>query len=210
MANNNDSINLKQFDTDCRNIYIFDDIDNMIALNIKKQIDNIVKQDNEVIEYNKAELEKLYGKEVESINFKKHIPEINIYLSTYGGSCYDGLQIFDAISALNKHCPVNIIVSGKCMSMGIVILLAVPYKNRFATENATFLIHQPSSMAFGKAADLEDATAETKRLTDIIYKIIVDNTDITQEDVEKNYNTKKDWILTSDEAKDLKLIYKVK
>jgi ATP-dependent protease ClpP protease subunit len=72
------------------------------------------------------------------------------------------------------------------------------------------LIHQASSVAIGKSADLEDQTAETKRLTDLMYKIIVDNTDITDEDVEKNYKMKKDWILTSEEAKDLKLIYKVK
>jgi ATP-dependent protease ClpP protease subunit len=94
--------------------------------------------------------------------------------------------------------------------MGIIILLSVPYKNSYATENSTFLIHQASSVAIGKSADLEDQTAETKRLTDLMYKIIVDNTDITDEDVEKNYKMKKDWILTSEEAKDLKLIYKVK
>lgn len=210
MLNNNDSICLRQFDTDNRSIYIFDDIDHICALSIEKQIVSLIKQDNEVIDYNKRELETLYGKDVDSINFKKHIPEVNIYLNTYGGVCYDGLQIYDAISNLTKHCNVNITVSGKCMSMGIIILLSVPYKNRYATENSTFLIHQASSVAIGKSADLEDQTAETKRLTDLMYKIIVDNTDITDEDVEKNYKMKKDWILTSEEAKDLKLIYKVK
>lgn len=209
--NENDTISLNKFNEKNRSIYIFNDIDEAIALNIQRDINRIICDDNSIIAENKKALSSIINeKDIEKIDFNKYIPEVNIYLNTFGGSVYDGLSIYDSISVLNKHCKVNITVTGKCMSAGILILLAVPYKQRFGTEQSTFMIHQASSFNAGMAADLEDQTAEVKRITDIVYKIIMENTDITQEDVDKNYNMKKDWILTSEEAKNLKLIYKIK
>lgn len=209
--NENDSISLQKFNDKIRDLYIFTDIDDAAALDLQRASSRIIKDDLDIIEKNKSALLSLYDeKDIEKIDFKKYIPEINIYINTFGGSVYSGLNIYDTITNLNKHCRVNIIAAGKCMSAGILILLSVPYKQRYCTEMTTFMIHQASSFNVGMAADLEDQTAEVKRLTDITYNIIMENTDITQEEVDKNYNMKKDWILTAEEAKTLKLVYKIK
>jgi len=110
---------------------------------------------------------------------------------------------------LNNHCKTNITATGACMSTGICILLSVPYEQRFATKNTTFLIHQASSVAIGKTADLEDDVKEAKRLTEMIYKLIIEETAITRKELEDNYSRKKDWILTSEEALKLKIISKI-
>ena len=209
--NENDSVSLTRFNEKNRTIYIFNNIDDTVALDIQRQANRIITEDKTIIAENKKALRGIFDeKDIEKIDFKKYIPEVNIFISTYGGSVYDGLSIYDTILNLNKHCTVNITVTGKCMSVGIPILLSVPYKQRFCTETSTFMIHQASSINVGTSADLEDQSSEVKRLTEVSYKIIVENTDITQEDVDKNYNMKKDWILTPEEAKKLKLVYKIK
>ena len=209
--NDNDNITLQKFNDKIRDIYIFTDIDDTASLDLQRATSRIIKDDLDTIEKNKISLLSLYDeKDIDKIDFKKYIPEVNIYLNTYGGSVYSGLNIYDTITNLNKHCKVNIIATGKCMSAGIPILLSVPYKQRYCTEMTTFMIHQASSISIGPAAELEDQTAEVKRLTNMTYQIITENTDITQEDVDKNYNMKKDWILTAEEAKTLKLVYKIK
>ena len=115
-----------------------------------------------------------------------------------------GLYVQDA-----KKCINNIIAKGKCMSAGIIILLSVPLEQRIATSSTTFMIHQASSIAIGKTADMEDDVKEAKRLNEIMFNIIKNNTAITQEDLDKNYDRKADWMLTAKEALKLKLISKI-
>ena len=56
---------------------------------------------------------------------------------------------------------------------------------------------------------MENDTKEIKRLTDLIFNIISENTAITKEQLEENYNKKDDWIFTAEEAKKLKLISEI-
>ena len=137
--------------------------------------------------------------------------DINIYLQTYGGSVYDGFATHDIISEhVNKHSfDINIKCSGHIMSMGIILLLSVPYENRFAFKNTSFMIHQMSSCKFGKLQEMEEDVAETKRLNDMLTDIILKNTDISKEQLEKVYKEKLDWYINAEEALKLKLISKI-
>ena len=86
------------------------------------------------------------------------------------------------------------------MSMGIPILLSVPYEQRFCYKYTTFMIHQASGISIGKLKDMEDSVKETKRLNDIMYNIIIENTTITKEELDLNFNKKEDWFLTPEEG----------
>lgn len=62
---------------------------------------------------------------------------IEFYLSTCGGSCYDGLSLYDVIEA--SKTPIEVICAGKIMSMGIIVALGA--KARKGYRNTTFMIH---------------------------------------------------------------------
>lgn len=197
---------LQTFDVTKRNLYITEDIDEKISDDIIRWVTNLITGDNNIIDENKKTLKAFFG---HNINEDIKIPDVNVWLDTYGGACYQGYAIHDMLTTLNNHCKTNITATGACMSAGICILLSVPYEQRFATKNTTFLIHQASTVAIGKTADLEDDVKEAKRLTEMIYKLIIEETAITRKELEDNYSRKKDWILTSEQALKLKLISKI-
>lgn len=198
---------LKNFNLSHRDIFIYTSIDEESNKDLCNSINSIRLEDNNIIENNKIIINYLY--KTNNIDYTSNIPDINIYLNTYGGSVYSGFDMYDTIKDLTNYCNVNIIVKGKCMSMGIPILLAVPYEHRFATASTTFMIHQVSSGSVGKCADLEEDVKESKRVNQMIFNIIKENTLISQEDLSKNYNTKADWYLTAKDALKLKLISKI-
>ena len=59
---------------------------------------------------------------------------IKLYLSTYGGGCYDGLALYDVIEA--SQTPIEVVCTGKIMSMGIIVALGA--KVRKGYRNTTF------------------------------------------------------------------------
>lgn len=201
---------LQNFDLTTRNIYLYDDIDSVSAVNLLKSINEIIIKDNELIEKNIMLINQIYkNANLEFLKNKENIPDINIYLNSFGGTCYGGFSLFDNIKNLNNHCKTNIIASGAVMSMGVVILLSVPFEQRTCTKNTTFMIHQASGFNIGKAADMEEHLKETKRLTDKCFNIISENTDISKKTLKENYDKKEDWFLTADEALKLKIISKI-
>lgn len=199
---------IKEFTTN-RNLLIFGDICEDETYNFVKNCNELIENDNSVIQNNDKVLQYVYGNNVK-LHTKDYIPEVNIYLNSLGGNCYDGYAIIDKIRELNNHCKVNIIATGSCMSMAIPILLTVPYENRFCTKFTTLLIHQAGGSAMGTTKDIEDEVKEMKRLTNISYDIIIENTGITREMLENNYNKKEDWIIDAEEAKNLGIIKEIK
>lgn len=137
------------------------------------------------------------------------IPSLIINLNTPGGDCYAGLAMHDLIKDNKYPGDINIIAQGHVMSMGIPILLSIPFEGRFAYSNTTFMIHSASGLAIGCVDEIEDSLAEIKRLNKIIYKIITDNTKITQEQLEHYEERKKDWIIDAQTALELGLISKI-
>lgn len=204
-----DKIELQQFDLKDRNLYLFGDINNDMTFDFIKSINTIVQKDKEIWENNDKAIQAVYGHPGSSVTAKLGFPEVNVYLNSVGGYCYEGFAIYDALQRLNKHCKVNIIVTGACMSMAIPIVLSVPLKQRKCTKYTTFLIHQCSGLAVGKASELEDETTEIKRLTEFVYNIIKDSTSITKEELDDNYSKRKDWIITAEEALANKIISEI-
>lgn len=198
---------LKNIDTTNRDIFIYKEINEDTSEKLNKDINDIIFLDNNIINNNKYILDYLYKNN--NINHQQLIPPVNIYLETFGGVMYSALNMYDSIKILNEHAKTNIIAKGKCMSAGILILLSVPLEQRIATSSTTFMIHQVSSIAIGKTADMEDDVKEAKRLNEISFNIIKNNTAITQEDLDKNYDRKVDWMLTAKEALKLKLISRI-
>lgn len=127
---------------------------------------------------------------------------IRFYLSTGGGTCYDGMALHDVIEA--SLTPVEVICTGKIMSMGVVVALGA--KVRRAYRNTTFMIHQIQGISIGSLREMEDTVAEASRINDMLFRIIKEKTNITDGQLNDVVQNRKDWFLTADEAFELGIV----
>jgi len=130
---------------------------------------------------------------------------IEFYLSTCGGSCYDGLSLYDVIET--SQTPVEVICTGKIMSMGVIVALGA--KVRKAHKNTTFMIHQVNGLSFGTLRDMQDTVAEATRINEMLFRIIQSKTLITEAQLHDVLESKKDWYLTAKEALDLGILTEI-
>ena len=161
-----------------------------------KQVDQSSISDltKSIIEINEHDryLEKLYV-----IYNMSYTPKpIEIMIDSYGGSVY---QCFGLLSVMEKSVtPIHTIVTGCAMSCGFMMLICG--HKRFAHKLSTPLYHQVSSVAWGKLKDIEEDAAETRRLQDILEKITLEKTKISEKKLKKVYRDKFDWFMTTEEA----------
>ena len=83
---------------------------------------------------------------LESENPKK---EISMYINSPGGVVSAGLSIYDTMQYIRS--PVSTICLGMAASMGSLLLTAGEKDMRFATPNASVMVHQPSGGFRGQA-----------------------------------------------------------
>ena len=131
------------------------------------------------------------------------IKPINIYINTYGGSCYDGLGIYDIAEKITA--PIRTVAMGKCCSMGVPLILMG--SERCATKRTRFMIHQPSGGAVGQASDIKITHEEIQLIQREMYNIISEKTGQTYEQVEKDCDRDK-W-MSAQEALDYGIITKI-
>ena len=103
-----------------------------------------------------------------------------------------------APSRESSNTPVEVICTGKIMSMGVIV--AHGAKVRKAYRNTTFMMHQVSGLSFGTLREMEDTVAEASRINEILFNIIKSKTKVTQEQLDEVLQKKKDRFLTAEEA----------
>ena len=100
--------------------------------------------------------------------------KIQIYINSYGGSIFAGLSVADEI--LKSTLPVYTVVDGCCASAAT--LFSVVAKKRFIKPHSYMLIHQLSSVCWGKHEEFRDELVNQKRLMDMIKNIYTTYTKI--------------------------------
>jgi ATP-dependent Clp protease protease subunit len=97
---------------------------------------------------------------------------INMYITSGGGSVYDGLAVYDVMQYIK--CPVHTYVTGWAASMGSFIAQAGEPGHRYILPRAMTMIHQPSSGTRGKVSDMEIDLIEgiriKKEMTELYVK----------------------------------------
>jgi ATP-dependent Clp protease protease subunit len=129
-----------------------------------------------------------------------HMP-IEFYINSPGGSVVDGLALYDVMHTISA--PVNTTCVGTAASMG-AILLCGGTGTRSALPNSRIMIHQVSSGARGKSADLRIQMAETDKLENILFQILADKTGKTFKQIAKDCD--RDYYMSAEEAKAYGLI----
>lgn len=171
-------------------------------LYIAKQVDQDSINDltKNIISINEDDryLEKLYDLQDLEYNPKP----IKIYIDSYGGYVY---QCFGLLSIMStSKTPIHTIVTGCAMSCGF--LIAISGHKRFCYSKSTYMYHQVSSVAVGKAKDLEEDVYETKRLQKMLEQHTLEFTKITKKRLKEVYDTKFDWFMNSEEAKQFSVV----
>ena len=89
-------------------------------------------------------------------------PIIPVVIDSYGGDVYALSRMIDAIK--NATLPVATIVEGKAMSCGAILMTYGTKGYRYCNGDATVMMHDISSGAFGKIEEVRSSFKETERL----------------------------------------------
>lgn len=133
-------------------------------------------------------------------NLEKDHDVINIRLNSPGGSVFDGLAIYNAISNSDKE--IHTYNDGVCASMASVILLSVPQDRVHPANNSLLMLHSPSTGAWGNKEALQNAMNVLDKVQTSLVTSICERTGLDQKEVEDNYFDYKDHWFTADEAKE--------
>lgn len=159
-----------------REIFINQDID-----------DWVVEWTQEIIEWNRIDKN-------EGIPIEDRIP-IKIFINSNGGSLN---AIMELITICNMSItPVYAIGMGKCYSAGGLLLMGIPKGNRFILPTTEVLIHDGNTGTRGDTGKVLDDLEYTKRTEESTKKFILEHTDISEKEYDKNY--RRNWWLMSNE-----------
>tara|TARA_R110002060_G_scaffold25131_2_gene34261 strand:+ start:367 stop:1011 length:645 start_codon:yes stop_codon:yes gene_type:complete len=126
---------------------------------------------------------------------------IPVVIDSYGGQVYSLMSMISAIS--HSELPVATIVEGKAMSCGAILFSFGEQGMRFMDPDATVMIHDVSSMAWGKVEEIKVSAEETDRLNQKVYTMMARNCGKKDDYFLKIVHNKShaDWFLDATEAK---------
>lgn len=135
-------------------------------------IDNRIYFYSEIVRDNVLKLNKELKTQSSNLITRAIIEErdpsaIHLHVSSFGGDLFSSFSAMDSV--LNCKVPVYTYVDGCAMSGATFITIAG--KRRYIQENAYMLIHQLSSMSWGKYKELMDEAENVKKLMDRMISI---------------------------------------
>ncbi len=124
--------------------------------------------------------------------------EINLYISSPGGSVQAGLAIYDTMRHL--PCPIVTTCVGYAASFGTILLMAGDHGLRRALPHARIHIHQPLIQGGlgGQATDIDIHAREILHTRDVLNDIIHLHTGQPMERIK--HDTERDYFMSAAEA----------
>lgn len=119
---------------------------------------------------------------------------LQVEINTSGGDTVIGRSVAGILQAFARRYDLRIVVTGKCYSAGMVILMAADPSCRYAVSGSEFLIHAARFSADGKRAD------RTRAVDDVVRQIIVDGTKIDNARLAKHLKSGKDCYFSAEDA----------
>ncbi len=132
-------------------------------------------------------------------------PVVPVIIDSYGGQVYSLMSMISDIK--HSKIPVATIVQGKAMSCGAILFSFGAPGKRFMDEDATLMIHDVSSMSWGKVEEVKVSAEETDRLNKKIYHMMAENCGQDEDYFLDIVHDKghADWFLDAKECKKHKL-----
>ena len=98
---------------------------------------------------------------------------IPVVIDSYGGQVYSLMAMISSLKS--AELPIATIVEGKAMSCGAILFSFGEEGMRFMDPHATVMIHDVSSMEYGKVEEIKASAEETDRLNRIVYEMMAIN-----------------------------------
>jgi len=135
---------------------------------------------------------------------------IPVVIDSYGGQVYSLMSMISSIKS--STIPVATIVQGKAMSCGAILSSFGSEGLRFMDKDATMMIHDVSSYAFGKIEELKADAREADRLNKKVYTMMARNCGKPDEYFSNLIHDKghADWFLDAEEAKEHCIIHQIR
>src|SRR5579859_4323020 len=133
--------------------------------------------------------------------------EINLYISSPGGSVNAGLAIYDTMRILS--CPISTTCVGMAASFGTILLMAGDRGLRRSLPHARIHIHQPLIQGGigGQATDIDIHAREILHTRDVLNEIIQHHTGQPLERIRRD--TERDYFMSATEAVEYGIIDEV-
>src|SRR5258708_37215467 len=133
--------------------------------------------------------------------------EINLSITSPGGSVNAGLAIYDTMRHL--PCPIGTTCVGYAASFGTVLLMAGDPGRRYALPHARIHMHQPLIQGGigGQATDIDIQAREMLRIRDVINSLFVLHTGQPLERIQRD--AERDFFMTAEAARDYGIVDEV-
>ena len=172
-----------------RTIHIFGTIEPEMALEVQHYINRLIKYDKEA-------------------RLPDEDKKMTLIINSYGGVIWAGNIIVGAIQyAQSLGYKVKGICQGFAFSMAFDVLLACDEREGYSFSE--YMVHQSSGGTQGEIVHMERSIEYTKAQWEKCVKFYMDKTNITKEQLDKIYETRKDWFMLCEEALELGVIHKI-
>lgn len=136
------------------------------------------------------------------MEMKDPTKDILLIIDSFGGYLHSFIAIHDAIKM--SRCEIATLCIGKAMSCGQLLLMSGTKGKRFSSPNSRILVHELSSMTWGKLSDMEIDINESKELQKLMNKLIRKYTGLDNEEIQELMQ--RDSFMSAKEAKVLGII----
>lgn len=135
---------------------------------------------------------------------------IPVVIDSFGGQAYSLLSMIATIKS--STIPVATIVKGKAMSCGALLASFGEDGLRFMDKDSVLMIHDVSSMAFGKVEELKADARESERLNKKLYTMMARNCGKPDDYFLDLIHDKghADWFLEAEEAKEHNIVQQLR
>ena len=128
-------------------------------------------------------------------------PIVPVIIDSYGGQVYSLMSMISDIK--HSKIPVATITQGKAMSCGAILFSFGTEGHRYMDPDATMMIHDVSSMGWGKVEEIKADAEEVERLNQKVYRMMAKNCGQKEDHFLNIVHDKghADWFLDAKECK---------
>lgn len=149
----------------------------------------------------------LFVKRMIELESDPDVPEIYVFITSYGGEVFGVLAMVEAIRGCDK--PVNTVGLGLCASAASV-LLASGTGIRWMTKDSFMHIHYVRGGMFGDVPSMEQDLAQTKKVEERLLAALVQRSNMSLKELKERLDKeKREWQLSSTTAKNLGFVDKI-
>ena len=135
---------------------------------------------------------------IQYLNKKESFDEtpIKLHILSPGGELPVMFTLYETIK--NSEIPIHTINEGGCHSAAFIVYLAG--HQRSMSSYATFIAHEGSGMMGGSFRENKVAMRQYEKDVMAMKQIIAENTNLTLEDIENQFEKEQDWYICYDDA----------